>query len=206
MPVLRSLLGIALVVVIGPPLGSIAVLAWAWRTRVPWRDLGLVRPRSWRATIALGVVAGVGLKLLMKTIVMPLLGAPAINPTYHFLVGNAPALPGMMFNVIVGAGIAEEIVYRGFLFERLGRLLGSGARARAAIVVLTALLFGLVHLPGQGVAGAQQATLMGLVVGSIYATTGSLGLPMVLHAAFDVAAVSIIYLDLEARLAHLFFR
>ena len=205
MNVVLVLLGIAFVIVIGPLLGSIAILVWAWRTRVPWRDLGFVRPRHWVATIALGLAAGVSLKLLMKTVVMPLLGAPAINPAYHFLEGNAPALPGMLFNVIVGAGIAEEIVYRGFLFERLGRLLGTGARAKAAIVVLTSALFGLVHLSGQGVPGAQQATLTGLVVGSIYAATGSLWLPMALHAAFDVAAVFIIHLGLETRLAHLFF-
>ena len=186
-------------------LGAIAVLVWASHARIPWRDLGFVRPRSWFATLALGLVGGAALKLVMKTIVMPLLGAPAINPTYHFLEGNAPALPGMFFSVIVGAGIGEEIVYRGFLFERLGRLLGTGGRAKAAIVLLTSVLFGLVHLFDQGVPGAQQATLTGLVFGSTYAATGSLWLPMVLHASFDVAAVLIIYFGLETRLAHLFF-
>ena len=62
----------------------------------------------------------------MKVIVVPLLGAPAINPAYHYLAGNRAALPGMVFTMIV-AGFAEETLFRGFLFERLGKLFGTGA-------------------------------------------------------------------------------
>jgi uncharacterized protein len=188
------------------PLGALLVMLWARRTRTPWRDLGLVRPRSWLGTAAIGIVAGAGLKLLMKSVVMPLLGAPVINPTYHHLVGNTAALPEMLFDVIVGAGFGEEVVFRGFLFERLGRLMGRGAGAKAAIVLITSAWFGAVHFPGQGLAGAEQATITGLVFGTVYAITGSLWVPMIAHAAFDVTAVAIIYWNLETIVAHWFFR
>ncbi|TMA33009.1 MAG: CPBP family intramembrane metalloprotease, partial [Deltaproteobacteria bacterium] len=56
----------------------------------------------------------------MKAVVMPLFGAPAINPAYHYLAGNTAALPGMILAVIFGAGFGEEIFFRGYLFERLG--------------------------------------------------------------------------------------
>lgn len=45
----------------------------------------------------------------------------------------------MMFAMIVGAGFGEETVYRGYLFERLGKVFGPGVRAKTAIVLLTSV-------------------------------------------------------------------
>jgi hypothetical protein len=188
------------------PLSALLVLLWAWRSDTPWREIGYVRPKSWARTVVVGLAFGVAFKLLMKAIVMPLLGADPINPAYHYLVGNTAALPGMLFAVIVGAGFGEETVFRGYLFERLGKLFGSGVAARTFIVILTAALFGALHYPEQGLAGVQQATIVGLVYGTIFAITGRIWMLSVAHAAFDVTAVAIIYWDLEAEVAHLFFK
>src|SRR5262245_42031699 len=76
-----------------PPLSALLALAWARRSRTPWRDLGFVRPRSAALTVLAGVASGVGFKLLMKAVVMPLLGADPINRAYHYLAGNRLALP-----------------------------------------------------------------------------------------------------------------
>ncbi len=67
------------------------------------------------------------------------------------------------------------------------------------------LLFGLVHYPDQGLAGVQQATIVGLVLGAIYARTGSLVVPMVAHGAFDLTALWMIYSGREADIARLIF-
>src|SRR6266571_5165171 len=87
----------------------------------------LIVPLS--AVFAIGIPFGVALKLAMKAIVMPLFGAPAVNAPYHYLAGNTAALPWMFYAVIVGAGFGEETVFRGFFFERLGKLLGAGRAA-----------------------------------------------------------------------------
>lgn len=107
------------------PLSAVLVLLWAWRSHTPWRDLGFVRPESWIRTATLGIVFGVLLKFLVKVILMPLLGAPPINQAYHYLAGNTAALPGILIAVIVVAGLGEEIVFRGYMFERSRRLFGS---------------------------------------------------------------------------------
>ena len=164
-----------------------------------------MRPKSWARTLAVGVAFGVAFKLLMKAIVMPLLGADPINQAYHYLAGNTAALPAILFAVIVGAGFGEETVFRGYLFERLGKLLGPGVAAKIFIVVITAVWFGALHYPVQGLAGAQQATIGGLVFGTIFAVTGQLPMLIVAHAAFDVTAVAIIYWDIESEVAHFFF-
>ena len=135
------------------PLSAVLVLVWVVWSRTPWREIGYVRPRSWFESLTIGIAFGSTFKILMKAIVMPLLGAGPINQAYHYLAGNTAALPGMLFAVIVGAGFGEETVFRGYLFERLGKLLGPGIGAKTAIVLVTAALFGLVHYPVQGLAG-----------------------------------------------------
>lgn len=187
------------------PLSAILVLLWVQRSRTPWRAIGYVRPVSWVRTVAAGIALGVVFKLLMKAIVMPLLDAPPINPAYHYLAGNTAALPGMLLAVIVVAGWGEETVFRGFLFERLGKLLGSSAWAKNIIVLLTSAWFGVAHYPEQGLAGVQQATIVGLVFGTIFAVTGRLFMLMVAHAAFDVTAVALIYWNLESKMAQIVF-
>jgi membrane protease YdiL (CAAX protease family) len=187
------------------PLSAVLVLAWVHRSRTAWGDIGYVRPRSWIADAANGIVFGAALKLLMKAVVMPLLGADPINQAYHYLVGNSAALPGMIFAVTVGAGWGEETVFRGYLFERLGRLFGDGRGAQTAIVLLTAALFGLAHSLEQGLPGVQQGLIVGLVFGTIYAISGRLWMLMWAHAAFDLTAVAIIYWDLETAVARLIF-
>lgn len=204
-----GILTMLVIIAVGPvlePLGAILVLAWARRSRTPWREIGYVRPKSWIGTVVVGVALGIAFKLLMKVIVMPLFGAPPINPAYHYLAGNSAALPGMLFAVTVGAGFGEETVFRGYLFERLGKLFGRGVGATTAIVLLTSAWFGLIHYPIQRLAGAEQAAIVGLVYGTIFAITGRIWMLMFAHAAFDVIAVLIIYWNLESSLAHLVFK
>ena len=204
-----GILSLVVITLAGPvlePLGGLLVLLWAYRSHTPWSELGFSRPRNWAFTILMGTVLGFALKLLMKALVLPLFGAPVINPTYHYLAGNTAALPSMIFDIIVGAGFAEETVFRGFLFERLGKLLGKGPWAKSAILLITSFLFGIVHYPGQGVYGALQAFFAGLCFGALYLITKRLWLSMVTHVAFDITALFIIYRHLEPRVAHLIFK
>jgi membrane protease YdiL (CAAX protease family) len=188
------------------PLSAVLVLLWARWSRTPWREIGYVRPRSWIGSLAVGLVFGSAFKVLMKAIVMPLLGADPINHAYHYLVGNRAALPAMLFAVTVGAGFGEETLFRGYMFERLGKLLGPGMAAKTSIVLVTAAWFGLAHYPVQGLAGVEQATVFGLVFGTIFALTRRLWMLMCAHAAFDLTALGIIYWDLETEVAHLVFK
>jgi membrane protease YdiL (CAAX protease family) len=188
------------------PLSAVLVLLWAWRSHTPWREIGYARPKSWARTVAVGIVLGVALKFLMKAVVMPLLGADPINQSFRYLAGNTAALPGMLYAVILGAGFGEETVFRGWAFERFGKLLGPGVRSKALIVLVTSAWFGMDHYPLQGIAGVQQATIFGLVFGTIFAVTGRIWMLMIAHAAFDLTAVAMIYWNLETAVARLVFK
>jgi uncharacterized protein len=188
------------------PLSAVLVLIWTKISNTPWREIGFVRPRSWAKTIAIGVVFGIALKFAMKALVMPLFGAPPINWAYHFVTGNPAVIPFMLYLIIVTAGFGEETLYRGWMFERLGRLFGQTVAAKVSIVLITAVLFAAVHYPGQGLPGVQQAFVVGLIFGSIFAVTGQIFLLMIAHTAFDLTALWMIYYDLETSVAHLIFK
>jgi membrane protease YdiL (CAAX protease family) len=187
------------------PLGGLFALVWTLRSKTAWSELGYVLPKSWISTMVVGLVFGFGLKLFMKTIVMPLLGANAINPRYHFLSANKATFPVALLFMVV-AGFSEETVFRGFLFERFGKLFRPSFWSKTLIVLISAGLFGLGHLADQGLVGFEQAIITGLVYGIIYAKTGKIWMLIIAHAVFDITAVAIIYWNLESEVAHFFFK
>jgi membrane protease YdiL (CAAX protease family) len=188
------------------PFSAVLVLVWARWSRTPLSKLGFVRPGNWFVSLAIGIAFGIAFKFLMKVLVMPLLGADPVNHAYHYLEGNRAAIPGTLYALIVGAGFGEETLFRGYMFERLGKLLGAGIGAKIVIVLITSTLFGFAHYSVQGLAGVEQATIVGLVLGGIFALTGRIWLLMFAHAAFDLTAYAIIYCGLETRVAHLIFK
>ena len=187
------------------PVGAALVLVWVRLSRTPWREIGYLRPASWVGTVVVGIAFGVALKIAMKMIVMPLLGADPVNHAYHFLAGNRALLPAAIY-AMLNAGFSEETLFRGFIFERLGKLLGSSLLAKIAILVITSLWFGFSHYSVQGLAGTEQATITGLVFGIIIMVTGRIWTIMIAHAAFDLTALAMIYLGLEAKVAHVLFK
>jgi uncharacterized protein len=187
------------------PLSAFLVIAWAYRSATPWRDIGYVQPGHWWRDALLGIAGGLALRLLMQAIVMPLLGHHPINQQFHYMVGNTAALPAVILFLLVVSGFGEETLFRGYLFERLRKLFGNSRSAIIAIVLLTSAFFGIAHYPEQGWVGVKQSTLTGLAFGTAFAITGRIWPIMWAHAAFNVLALTIIYLDLESEVSHLIF-
>jgi membrane protease YdiL (CAAX protease family) len=203
-PLTRVTLGFMVAVVIvltGEWISAMLVLLWAWATNTPLRRLGFIRGQHVALVSAGAVVAGVALKLVMKALVMPLFGFGPTNDVYHYLAGNTAALPAILFTVIVAAGIGEELVWRGFLFDRSRAMFGDAQHTRVATLIVTSVLFGLAHYLEQGWGGAVQGTFTGLIFGAAYLSMGRIWPVMIAHAAFDVAAVLIIYWKLEQPIA-----
>ncbi len=188
-----------------PPLAFLLVLVWTRLSRTPWREIGFARPKSWKRDLAIGLILGCALKLLLKAVVMPLLGADPINQAYHYVAGNRGAIPITLL-IVLFAGVGEEALFRGYLFERLGKLFGAGIGAKVLIVLLTSVWFGMNHYVLMGIAGFENAAIAGLVFGTIYAVQKRLWLLISAHLAADSLAFAIIYFSLETKVAHWVFK
>ena len=177
-----------------PPL---FLIAWAsLRLRgLRWRDAGLVRPESWPHAVAIGVAAGVGMELLALFVTEPVIarvvGADPGLEEFRPVVGNLPlALIFIALSWLLAA-FGEEMVYRGYLMQRVADLAGSWA---AALVIAT-LVFGYAHSPGQGLAGALQEGFSGLLLGLLYlASQRTLAVPIIAHGVANTLAFVLIYL------------
>jgi len=87
---------------------------------------------------------------------------------------------GRFYGLSLTAGIVEETIWRGFLLWYLIQFMPVWAAA-----VISAIGFGLAHAY-QGAANVPKVTLIGAVFVGLYLLTGSLWLPMILHAAMDI--------------------
>ncbi len=94
--------------------------------------------------------------------------------------------------VAITAGVCEEILYRGFLIHYFRELPVSIGLIGA--LILSSCVFGFAHLY-QGVVGIVQTTILGAIFGLIFIVTGSLVLPMVLHALIDLRILLILKAD-----------
>jgi membrane protease YdiL (CAAX protease family) len=93
--------------------------------------------------------------------------------------------------ISITAGVCEEVLFRGFLIGYLMRMPGGLHLSISVALVLSAVVFGLNHLY-QGKAGLISTTLSGLAFGGLFLLTGSLLLPMLVHAAADLQGLFIL--------------
>lgn len=186
--------------------GVIAVLAGAGAAIgiTLWRggslaDLGLRRPRRW-LTAPLWAF-GILVVFVMAQNVVPLLVTPFFDlpppdmSRYDAVRGNTTAALALAILLPLTAAIPEEILYRGFLIERLARLL-AGTRGAAVLAVLVqALIFGSVHFQW-GAGGIVFAAVMGIVWGFAYLLCGrNLWITIIAHSMAHLALVAQLYLS-----------
>jgi uncharacterized protein len=108
------------------------------------------------------------------------------EPAGHATLALLPRTAGerRLFTVVgVTAGVCEEWLYRGFFLAVVAAL--AGGLQTWLLVVVAAAAFGLAHVY-QGAVGILTTGLLGGVMAALYLQTGSLLLPVLLHAAIDL--------------------
>lgn len=171
------------------------LLAVALLTGVRPDGLGL----GWRVAGASSVAGALAAAAAVSLVVVGALRWQAARCPDAAVLGQvlrrvAPLLPvggrerrwfGM---VAVTAGVCEEVVYRGFLVRYL---MSVGHLSLGAALVVSAVVFGLGHAY-QGVLGMVGAGLLGYVLAQLYATTGSLWMPIVAHVLLDLRVLLLV--------------
>ena len=141
--------------------------------------------------LATGVGVGTAVLVLMRLrqrragAAQPGAGAPALVrrllPDFSALLPVTVGERWQWFAISISAGVCEEIVFRGWLLSVLHTPLGL---AGTGLIVVAAACFGIAHAY-QGPAGVVLTGIAGVVFCVLYAATGGLLVPMVLHAVVD---------------------
>jgi membrane protease YdiL (CAAX protease family) len=164
-------------------LTAFTVALWAHERR-PWNALGLVFRPSW-VTLGLVLASATAVTLMVAQLPGALRDYDALARVRRRLANLERMLPrtdtelALFWVLALTAGVCEETLYRGYLFWYLGHWLPV-----VAVLAVGAIVFGIGH-SYQGPRGVLTTTLAGLVAGGVYLLTGSLYLPMVLHAFMD---------------------
>jgi membrane protease YdiL (CAAX protease family) len=141
-----------------------------------WQAIRWNWPRSEWKLLGIGAVMLIVLGLLQS-----LLPMPKDTPFEHLF--DRPRDAYLLTIIAVSLGpLMEELFFRGFMYPVLARRMGA-----AWAIALTALPFGLIHLPQYGWAwgAALVIVLVGVVCGIVRAQTGSVGASFLVHVGYN---------------------
>jgi membrane protease YdiL (CAAX protease family) len=177
------------------------LLAWiSLRLRgVKWQEIGFTRYRTWATTLMLGIACGIGLELFdlfgKQRFLTRLLGKPPDLSNFNAVRGNFKFALLMVGLIWIVAAFGEELVYRGYLMNRVANL---GHDTRVAWIVslfLISAVFGLSHYQ-QGLTGVIEEGSDGLILGLIYlGCRRNLAVPIVAHGVCDTIDIALLFLD-----------
>ncbi len=141
-----------------------------------WRAIGWNWPQSVWKLLALGAAM-----LFILGLLQSLLPMPKDTPFEHLF--DRPRDAYLLGIIAVSIGpLMEELFFRGFMYPVLARRMGA-----AWAIVLTALPFGLIHLPQYGWAwgAALVIVMVGIVCGVVRAVTRSVGASFLVHVGYN---------------------
>ncbi len=151
-----------------------------------------LKPGRWLSDIAAGIMLGIALLLLLviqQSVVARWFPQPSALLSQQQLtlftdLARNPLLAAIWLGPVVWIGVAGfEELSRVFMLNRLS-LVWPGPVARWLILLLSAFLFGLVHLY-QGPANVIAIGLQGLIYGWYYLACGRVWPMIIAHALYD---------------------
>ena len=171
------------------PMSKIPILIFGtlslWLRGSGWRQIGMGRPESWKRTITLGTGIAVLDTVFGLIVTLPMLhkitGEVMDLSQFDNIRGNVSDLILWLILSWTYAAIAEEMVYRGYLLNRLVDLFGHNKPGWVLSTVLTCLMFGIVH-GDMGITGVLNTFLSGMLYAVAYLVfRRNLWIPVVIH-------------------------
>lgn len=144
-----------------------------------WK-LGFPTAPGWRRQLVGGALLGLALTVLA---IVPLLIWANVSVNISLTSRGVFRLAGVIIILVVGA-LAEELMFRGYPFQRLAEAIGP-----VYAICVFSVLFGAVHLmnPGATPLGLINTVLIGVVLAIAYLRTSALWLPWGLHFGWNAS-------------------
>ncbi len=168
---------------------TLVILTWWFWEKRTLSEIGMGVPGGWAFWVGVAVFAII-VFFLIRQIETIRSSAEARAQLLKQLTGNIALIVPRSNNerrlamyTSLTAGVCEELLYRAFLMWYLMHWLpGYGA------IGISAFVFGLAHIY-QGISGAVRALIAGVIFGLAYLLTGTLWLPIALHATIDITSL-----------------
>ena len=164
-----------------------------------WKHLGLYRKninlRTFSSSFVV-FVAAMAAFVIGSIIMANITGIPesADMSKYNYLQGNLLLLAVVLIAVFIASSFGEEVIYRGFLINRISELGQNGKKWLNIAVIISSVIFGLVHYDW-GPMGMVQTGLMGLSLGISYLILKrNLWVLVMAHAYMDTILMIQMYL------------
>jgi uncharacterized protein len=178
-------------VILGSQIVTTAIVLGLWIFGgISSARLGLGAPRSWWLSEGLVIVLGA---LLVWSAVKLRRKSEKLRERLKRVEAILPmtvAESRWFVAISIGAGIDEELMFRGFLFYYFTLWFPHINSLENAL--LTSAIFGLGHLY-QGWRGILSTAVAGLILAGLFLLSGNLLLPMVVHALGDLRAAIIFW-------------
>jgi membrane protease YdiL (CAAX protease family) len=184
------------------PLGRgpwLLVLGWVslYVRKIGWRGIGFKLYRSLTTTLAMGLASGVFLELFELFVSQPVLehiiGKKPDLSQFQDLRGNLKETVLYLLLVWIVAAFGEELIYRGYLMNRVADLMDRTRTAWIVSLIVVHAVFGLSH-SYQGLTGMIDEGLMGVLLAAIYLRTGrNLAVPIVAHGIQDTIDLILVF-------------
>jgi membrane protease YdiL (CAAX protease family) len=152
-----------------PGAALFAVLLLGAAAKAGWRPGGIRL-----SGLTLGVLGAVG--LVAGPVVLRFAGPP--HPALHMAAASLP----LWAVIVTGVALGEELLLRGALFAAIDEAVG----VKTALVVTT-VVFALVHVPLYGMHALPLDLAVGLWLGGLRVASGDVAAPATAHVVADLA-------------------
>jgi uncharacterized protein len=168
-----------------------------WLRGLTWRDVGLGQFKAWWKIALWALLAAFIISIVANLLVQPLIdrliARPVNNSRFENLRGHLPVLLGWLSAVWTMVAFGEEMVFRGYLMNRIADLVGRSRTGWISALIGSSLIFGLAH-GYQGLAGVISTAEVGLLLGILYLISKrNLWINIVCHGAFDSISLIALY-------------
>lgn len=160
--------------------------------------VGVIRPpNGWLHTFLLGIGGAFLILVLSEFLYPPLLnlvGLPGQDLSgYESMEGNNGLLAIFLTVSWTTAGFGEEMIFRGFLMAGLARCFGASKAGWAAAILISSILFGLIHI-NTGAGAVLITGITGAVLAGIYLLSRrAIWAAYIAHGLTDTVGFLLIY-------------
>lgn len=168
----------------------VLLLTWLQDRNLKALNFKTITGKTILTAIALWIILELCMDFIIQPLITRILNEPADYGVFAGLEGKTKTYWKMLGYMWISAAIGEELLFRGYVFAQLKKIIGD---QKLLSILISAVLFSVPHLY-QGTAGLITTFIFGLAFGFIYVRYQNLYLNIIVHGLIDSFFLTMAYL------------